>query len=88
LDKLLGLLRELNSNVEAENPYACAALLRAVLDHVPPLFNLGSFDQVAASHPWSTTDKAYMKKLAEFRKTADDLMHRQNSPQRQRPHDA
>lgn len=77
LDKLLGLLRELNDNYEAGNPYACAALLRAVLDHVPPPFNLPDFDHVASNHPWSRTDKAYMKKLAEFRKTADDVLHRQ-----------
>lgn len=77
LDKLLGLLRELNDNHEAGNPYACAALLRAVLDHVPPVFGMKNFDEVASSYAWTTTDKAYMKKLAEFRKTADDVLHRQ-----------
>ncbi|MEV4943078.1 hypothetical protein [Streptomyces zaomyceticus] len=36
VDKLLTLCRELNSSYAHSNPYACAALLRAILDHIPP----------------------------------------------------
>ncbi|MFJ1709724.1 hypothetical protein [Kitasatospora sp. NPDC088346] len=77
LDKFLQLARELNDNFANENPYACHALLRAIIDHVPPVFGQGSFEQVASSHPWGHTDKAYMRKLVEFKKAADDVMHRQ-----------
>ena len=80
--KLAGLLRELNSNVADEHAYACDALLRAILDHVPPIFNTTAerkfaFDQVVSIYPWSRTDRSYMAQLKDFRARADDVMHRQ-----------
>ncbi|WP_410630482.1 hypothetical protein [Amycolatopsis sp. cmx-4-83] len=35
LDKLLRLTSELNQNFAQRNPYACHALLRTILDHIP-----------------------------------------------------
>ncbi|MFK0249727.1 hypothetical protein ACIQUM_33930 [Amycolatopsis azurea] len=77
LKKLLQLLRELNENYDSKNVYACHALLRAVLDHVPPVFNQKNFASVAVQYNWSLTDKKYMKRLEEFRAQADDALHRQ-----------
>lgn len=76
--KLLALCRELNSNHAAGNPYACAALIRAVLDHVPPVFGHKDFKQVAAQHTFTVqrTDKAHAQKLAGFKDIADDALHR------------
>ena len=80
LDKLTGLLRELNSNFADEHPYACHALLRAVLDHVPPIFQLPNFDQVANNHRWPTsTDRTYIANLNRFRTQGHDVLHRQIS---------
>lgn len=38
LTKLLALIAELNDNCASKHTYAAHALLRAVLDHVPPVF--------------------------------------------------
>ncbi|MEU9163649.1 hypothetical protein AB0D29_25710 [Streptomyces sp. NPDC048424] len=81
VDKLLALVRELNANHADEHPYACQMLLRAILDHVPPAFGQSKFQAVVANVSWGTTDKAYVKRLAEFRNPADDVLHRQISAQ-------
>lgn len=75
--KLLALLGELDDNYRAGNTYAAHALLRAVLDHVPPLFGQSSFAQLVNNHSWGRTDGRYVKRLANFRDQADDVMHRQ-----------
>ncbi|WP_349876179.1 hypothetical protein ABIH81_18740 [Micromonospora sp. HUAS YX12] len=75
--KLLVLLRELDDNYRAGNAYAAHALLRALLDHVPPLFGQSSFAQLVNNYPWGRTDRNYVKRLAGFRDQADDVMHRQ-----------
>jgi hypothetical protein len=78
-DKLFALLHELNDNFARGNTYACHTLLRAVLDHIPPLFGYGTFGEVANNTSWARTDKQYMKQLAEFRAQGDDVLHRQIS---------
>lgn len=75
-DRLLALLAELNDNYARGNLYACHALLRAILDHVPPAFGQRSFDAVVNNFGWTRTDKSYMKRLADFRLQADDALHR------------
>ncbi|WP_459752929.1 hypothetical protein [Streptomyces sennicomposti] len=76
--KLIALCRELNDNYVAGNPYACAALIRAILDHIPPVFGHQDFKQVAAQHVFAVkrTDKAHAQRLAAFKDIADDVMHR------------
>ncbi|MER5449536.1 hypothetical protein ABT065_28520 [Streptomyces sp. NPDC002764] len=76
--KLIALCRELNDNYAAGNPYACATLLRAVLDHIPPVFGHRDFKQVAAQHTFAVqrTDKAHAQKLVAFKDIADDALHR------------
>ncbi|WP_162467351.1 hypothetical protein [Streptomyces cavernae] len=78
MHKLLALCRELNDNYTAGNPYASAALIRAVLDHIPPVFGHRAFKQVAAQHVFAMkqTDKAHARNLADFKDIADDVMHR------------
>ena len=75
--KLVRLLTELNSNYVAGHQYSSSMLIRAILDHIPPL--LGSFEEVANNYPWSKTDKEYMKRILDFRNDADDALHRQIS---------
>ncbi|WP_329167987.1 hypothetical protein OG709_27905 [Streptomyces sp. NBC_01267] len=76
LDKLLALVGELNTNHADRHPYACQMLLRAILDHVPPAFGLRTFEQVVANVAFGKTDKAYIRKLTDFRNSADDALHR------------
>jgi len=77
--KLLRLLGELNDNHGRGNAYATHMLLRAILDHIPPLLNCADFKEVANNYTWSRTDKAYMRRLLEFKFQADDALHRQIS---------
>ncbi|MGM9336718.1 hypothetical protein [Streptomyces murinus] len=78
LTKLIRLTRELNSNFATENPYACHGLLRSILDHVAPVFEKTTFEQVA-SNPlaaWTRTDKDYLRKLLDFKPQGHDALHR------------
>ncbi|MGY5119573.1 hypothetical protein ACWC2H_27575 [Streptomyces sp. 900105755] len=77
LGKLVQLIRELNSNFTAENPYACLALLRAILDHVPPVLQMPDFKQAASNYAWGQTDGGYARKLRDARALGDDALHRQ-----------
>ncbi|MFE7551051.1 hypothetical protein [Streptomyces gardneri] len=80
--KLLALCDELNSNYATGNAYACAALIRAITDHIPPVFGHRDFKQVAAQHTFTVqrTDKAHAQKLVAFKDIADDALHRPISP--------
>jgi hypothetical protein len=76
-DKLLQLMRELNACFAAGHHYACHALVRAIIDHVPPILGSKTFEAAASSYAWpSETDRKYAKKLLEFKNQADDVMHR------------
>lgn len=79
LDKLLKLIEELNDNYQDERVYATHALLRAMLDHIPPILGHRDFKTVATNYAWGRTDKRYMRRLLEFRDQADDALHRQVS---------
>ncbi|MFF4349817.1 hypothetical protein [Streptomyces sp. NPDC001530] len=76
-DKLLQLVRELNACFRDGHAYACHALVRAIIDHVPPILGCQSFEQAASSYKWTKTDKKYVQRLLEFKVQADDVMHRQ-----------
>jgi hypothetical protein len=84
-DKLVRQCRELNFNYRHEQPFSCHALLRAIIDHVPPAFGVPGFAQVASNVTgWTKTDKDYLKKLQDFRTQGNDVLHRQIGPQRSR----
>jgi len=74
--KLICLLNELNSCYKLNYQYSSFMLIRAVLDHIPPLLGYSSFEEVVNNYSWSKTDKKYMKALLEFRNEADDALHR------------
>ena len=77
--KILQLVDELNDNFARGNPYAVHALLRAVLDHVPPILGCKGFTEVANNYGWTQTDKRYIKRLLDFKLQGDDVLHRQIS---------
>jgi hypothetical protein len=77
--KLLRLIDELNDNYARGNGYAVHAVLRAILDHIPPLLGCASFPAAVNNYRWSRTDQAYMRKLLDFKLQADDVLHRQIS---------
>lgn len=77
--KLIRLLGELNSNYTTGYPYSSAILIRAILDHIPPLLGFGSFEEVVKNYSWPKTDREYMKNLLDFKNEGDDALHRQIS---------
>ncbi|WP_038842532.1 hypothetical protein [Salinispora arenicola] len=77
--KLIALAKELDACVQAGHVYASHAVLRALLDHVPPLFGQKTFSAVASSHSWGRTDSRYVGRLSTFRDQGDDALHRQIS---------
>jgi hypothetical protein len=77
--KLVRLVAELNDNYSRGNAYAAHALLRAVLDHIPPLLGCADFKAAANNYSWSRTDSRYARRLLDFKLQADDALHRQIS---------
>ncbi|WP_129306566.1 hypothetical protein [Streptomyces sp. L2] len=76
--KLIALCQGLNDAYKAGNPYVCAAMIRAVMDHIPPVFGQPDFKQVASQHTFKMkqTDKAHAQFLANYKTIGDDVMHR------------
>jgi hypothetical protein len=74
--KLVRLIAELNDNYSRGNAYPAHALLRAVLDHIPPLLGCRDFRAAASSYSWSRTDRSYAHRLLDFKLQADDARHR------------
>jgi hypothetical protein len=72
--KLIRLCEELNFNFGAGNYYSVAMLVRTIVNHVPPIFEVGSFKEVAALG--SRSFKEHMDHLDKSsRKIADMFLH-------------
>lgn len=76
--KLVELCNELNQNYRWRNYFAVGALLRTILDHVPPIFEKQNFEQVASDYSWGKSHKSLIMKLCESaKKIAHNLLHAQ-----------
>lgn len=76
LKRLVRLLEELNSAHEHELHMATAMLVRAVVDHVPPIFNAKNFSEVANNYPAPRSFSDQMQQLdTSLRKIADMHLH-------------
>lgn len=76
LKRLVRLLEELNSAYEHELHMATAMLVRAVADHVPPIFNAKNFSEVANNYPAPRSFSEQMRQLdTSLRKIADMHLH-------------
>ena len=81
--KLVALCNELNFNFQRKNTYCVLFCIRAIIDHVPSVFNAKNFDEVIKTinenGSWSKTDKRYMQNLARDKNISHDALHRQIS---------
>jgi hypothetical protein len=78
LTRLVRMLEELNMCSREDCHMATIMLVRAVLDHVPPIFGYRAFSEVANSYKGSKAFKASMKHLEEScRNIADQHLHGQ-----------
>jgi len=50
LTKLIELCKELNECYDNESFLAVAMLVRAILDHIPPIFGYDSFAEIASNY--------------------------------------
>ena len=73
--RLITLCNELNSNYAANNFFSCAFLIRAIIDHIPPIFGQTTFKGVVGQHG-SKSFKASMANLdLSMRRIADGYLH-------------
>ena len=74
--KLITLCNELNLAHAGSAVYSCAMLLRAILDHVPPIFGCQNFAEVANNYGSGRSFKKSMKNLhTSLRNIADQHLH-------------
>jgi hypothetical protein len=76
LRRLVALCEELNVCSANDCYHAMAILTRAIIDHVPPIFNVKGFKEVASSYPGSKSFRDSMEHLSgSARKIADAHLH-------------
>jgi len=74
--KLAQLCRELNVVYEKDCHFAVAMLVRAILDHVPPIFGVERFRGVAFNYKGSKSFNKHMQSLeTSLRNIADGCLH-------------
>jgi hypothetical protein len=74
--KLIALCQELNQCYRAQCYHAVAALTRALIDHVPPVFGFSTFGEVVNNYAGTRSFKDCMRQLDEMaRKIADTHLH-------------
>ena len=78
LRKLIRLCEEMNLDFRYSCHFSLIVLTRAILDHVPPIFGVKTFSEVANKYSGSKSFKESMKHLSESsRKIADAHLHTQ-----------
>lgn len=78
VSKLVALCTELNTCWRGGAVHAVAALVRSIIDHVPPIFQVKTFGEVANNYPGSKSFKDSMQHLAvSARKIGDAHLHTQ-----------
>jgi hypothetical protein len=86
LRKLIALCEELNQCYRSQCYHAVAALVRAVLDHVPPLFGVSNFGEVSNNYGGTRSFKECMMHLEKTaRKIGDMHLHTRIRPQESLP---
>lgn len=77
LCRLIQLCEELNKSYGNENYLATAILVRSIIDHVPPIFGVSYFSQVANNYSAGTKSfREHMQNLENlFRKISDSFLH-------------
>jgi hypothetical protein len=77
LRRLIKLCEELNKCFGANSFCATAALLRAVIDHVPPIFGVTTFAEVANNIGGKSDKKSLLRLQTACRDISDAVLHQQ-----------
>jgi hypothetical protein len=76
--KLVRFCEEINSSFENGNYLSTGMLLRAILDHVPPVFEVSNFSGLANNWKGTKSFKESMERLEKSsRKISDSFLHTQ-----------
>ncbi len=78
--KLIALIEELNFNYLNRKTYSSCMILRAILDHIPPLLAKKDFSDVVNTYNWGSeksSPRKAIKNLLTFRNIPDHVLHGQ-----------
>ena len=75
--KVIRLCEEINTSYSSGCYFAAAMLIRAVLDHVPPIFGKNNFDEVANNYGGKSFKGAMQHLQIASRNVADGHLHQQ-----------
>lgn len=73
--KLVQFCYELNDNYENENFLSVTMLVRSIMNHIPPVFGLTSFNEVANNYGKMSFKKNMVHLNSSLRNIADGYMH-------------
>ena len=89
--KLIRLCEETNKCYSERLYFATAALVRSIIDHVPPVFNERSFDGVANNYKAEGRSKSFKESMDHLnnsmRKISDKIVHSQITKSETLPND-
>lgn len=77
LTRLIQQCKELNDASHKGNPYSVILLVRAIIDHVPPIFEKGNFKEVANNYGAKSFRESMERLDKSLRKIADSGLHQQ-----------
>ncbi len=78
LSRLIRYCEELNTAFNYESYLSTAMLIRAIIDHIPPIFHKSTFTEIANNYTGSKSFKDSMKNLDNSsRKISDSHLHTQ-----------
>lgn len=75
--KLIQLCKEINLAFSNKSYLSVAMLLRAILDHIPPLFNQNNFSQVANNYGTGSFKESMLNLNNSSKKISDYYLHTQ-----------
>jgi len=75
LQRLIRMCEELNHSFENDNFLASAMLVRAITDHVPPIFGAAKFAQYTSSVPEKSLKGTMQNLQSSLRNIADGILH-------------
>lgn len=81
LIKLIRLIEEVNENYSNKCFFATGALVRSIMDHIPPIFGMKNFDEVTNNYSPPGRSKSFKESMEHLnksmRKISDKIVHSQ-----------
>ncbi len=77
LSKLIRFCEEINISYNFSNYYSCILIIRAIIDHIPPIFNKPNFQEVANNYGTKSFKDSMLHLDNSSRKIADSVLHTQ-----------